>query len=100
MTRSYARAALRDYESGGPGAAAYADDARGLMARLAVALINLSVLLASKGQQQDALTAIQRAVEIHEQVAETSPDAYLPALATSLDNLSVLLSVVGRERRA
>jgi tetratricopeptide (TPR) repeat protein len=92
----YARAALRDYESGGPGAAAHADDARGLMARLAVALVNLSVLLASKGQQQDALTAIQRAVEIHEQVAETSPDAYLPALATSLDNLSVLLSVVGR----
>ncbi|MEU5130000.1 hypothetical protein AB0G96_28310, partial [Streptomyces mobaraensis] len=40
--------------------------------------------------------AIQEAADHYRALAQTNPDAYLPDLATSLNNLSIQLGEVGR----
>jgi hypothetical protein len=46
--------------------------------------------------REDALEAITEAVIIGRRHAEQRPDAFLPDLAGSLNNLSVLLAALGR----
>ena len=52
------------------------------------------------GQRQAALAPAQEAVTIRRQLAEANPDAYLPSLAMSLNNLGVRLSEVGQRQAA
>ncbi|MFY1585413.1 tetratricopeptide repeat protein [Micromonospora sp. WMMD734] len=56
--------------------------------------------LANAGQRQPALAAAEEAVRIYRRLAEANPDAYLPNLATSLNNLGVRLSQLGRREQA
>ncbi len=58
-------------------------------------LNNLSADLSATGDRDGALAAIERAVDIHERLAEREPAAYEPALALSLNNLSTDLSATG-----
>jgi hypothetical protein len=44
-------------------------------------------MLSSLGQREAALQATQEAVEIYHQLAAAQPQAFLPDLATSLNNL-------------
>jgi DNA-binding CsgD family transcriptional regulator len=63
----------------------------------------LSILanrLSDVGQPGAALAAIEEAVEQYRALAEAAPDAFLPDLATSLNNLSNQLSDMGRRRTA
>ena len=55
---------------------------------LAAALNNLSVLLGELGRRDEALTAMQRAAQIYEQLAARNLDAYQPDLAMALVNMS------------
>ncbi|MGA5582062.1 tetratricopeptide repeat protein [Streptomyces thermodiastaticus] len=67
---------------------------------LAMSLNNQSVRLADLGRREEALTAITRAVEIRETLAEQRPDAFLPDLAGALNNQSVRLAGLGRREEA
>ncbi|WP_428934867.1 ATP-binding protein [Streptomyces sp. ACT015] len=69
-------------------------------ADLAGSLNNQSVRLAALGRREDALTAITRAVEIYQSLADQQPDAFLPDLAMSLNNQSVRLAALGRREDA
>ncbi|GAA1338899.1 hypothetical protein J7S33_14340 [Saccharothrix algeriensis] len=51
--------------------------------------------MAEVGQPQQALEPAQRSVDIWERLAEVNPDAYLPNLALSLNNLALLLDELG-----
>ncbi|MET9593160.1 hypothetical protein ABZY45_19795, partial [Streptomyces sp. NPDC006516] len=44
----------------------------------------------------EGLAAVEEAVGHYRTLAEATPDAYLPDLATSLNNLSIRLGEVGR----
>ena len=57
-------------------------------------------LLGELGRREEALEAITEAVQIRRQLAAARPDAYLPDLATSLNNLSVDLGDMGRRQDA
>ncbi|ARE79511.1 hypothetical protein B6R96_36490 (plasmid) [Streptomyces sp. Sge12] len=48
------------------------------------------------GRDDAALAAVQEAVGHYRFLAEANPDAYLPDLAGTLNNLSIDLSMVGR----
>ena len=63
-------------------------------------LVDLSNRLADLGRREEALAAIEEAVTIHRQLAEARPDAFLPDLATSLNNQSVRLADLGRREEA
>ena len=52
------------------------------------------------GRREDALAAAREAVEIHRRLAADRPDAFLPDLATSLNNLGASLSNLGRREDA
>ena len=52
-----------------------------------MSLNNLGHQLSELGRREDALAAAQEAVEIHRRLAAERPDAFLPDLATSLNNL-------------
>jgi len=52
------------------------------------------------GRREEALAAIQEAVTHYRRLAEAMPDAYVPDLARSLNNLSNRLSGVGRREEA
>ena len=52
------------------------------------------------GRREQALTAAQEAVTIRRRLAETAPDAYLPDLADSLNNLANFLADAGRREEA
>jgi tetratricopeptide (TPR) repeat protein len=52
------------------------------------------------GHREEALAASQEAVDIHRRLAQTRPDAFLPDLATSLNNLGNRLSNLGRREEA
>ena len=52
------------------------------------------------GRREDALTAIEEAVTIRRDLAEALPEAYLPSLATSLNNQSSRLADLGRREDA
>ena len=67
---------------------------------LATSLNNLSIRLAEAGRRDEALTAIQDAVEIYRRLAAANPAAYEPDLAMSLNNLSIRLADAGRRDEA
>ena len=52
------------------------------------------------GRREEALAQAQEAVRIYGQLAEARPDAFLPYLATSLNNLATMLSDLGRREEA
>ena len=52
--------------------------------------------LGELGRRDESLTAIQEAVTVRRALAEAHPDAYLPNLAMSLNNLANLLESLGR----
>ncbi|AGK76239.1 TPR domain protein [Streptomyces microflavus DSM 40593] len=68
--------------------------------RLATALNNQAIGLASLGRREEALNAVTRAVEIRENLAAQQPDAFLPDLASSLNNQSIRLADLGRREEA
>jgi hypothetical protein len=51
------------------------------------------------GLREEALASSQEAVDIRRRIAETRPDAFLPNLATSLNNLGIDLSASDAARR-
>ena len=59
--------------------------------RLATSLDYLAVRLGDVGRREDALTAIEQAVSIYRELAATRPDAFLPDLGRSLNNLAAAL---------
>ena len=59
-----------------------------------------SRLLAELGRREEALAAIEEAVTIRRELARARPDAYLPDLATSLNNQSVCLADLGQREEA
>ncbi len=63
-------------------------------------LNTFSVLLASLGQREEALTAINDAVTTYRELAAARPDAFLPDLAASLSNQSNRLAGLGRREEA
>ena len=63
-------------------------------------LNNLSIDLAADGQRDEALSTIQRAVEIYDQLAGENFAAYGPALALNLNNLSIRLAADGQRDEA
>jgi tetratricopeptide (TPR) repeat protein len=79
---------------------------RDLMARVAEPVeiarrsASLSIRLADVGRYEDALAAIQKAVDIDRELADTQPDAFRPGLASSLNNFSNRLADVGRREEA
>ena len=56
--------------------------------------------LADAGRRDEALTAIQDAVEVYRRLAEANPAAYEPDLAASLNNLSLRLADAGRKKES
>ncbi|MFC9165990.1 trypsin-like peptidase domain-containing protein, partial [Streptomyces fungicidicus] len=67
---------------------------------LAGSLNNQSNRLAGLGRREEALTAITRAVETYQTLAQQQPDTFLPGLATSLNNQSNHLAGLGRREEA
>jgi tetratricopeptide (TPR) repeat protein len=66
-----------------------------------MSLNNLSAHLSDLGRQEEALQAIQEAVEFYRRLAADRPAAFNPDLAMSLNNLSNCLSDLGcREEEA
>ena len=63
-------------------------------------LVSLSNWLSSAGQREEALTAIDQAVTAYRDLAAARPDAFLPDLATSLNNQSNRLADLGRREEA
>ncbi|MDP8943911.1 MAG: tetratricopeptide repeat protein, partial [Actinomycetota bacterium] len=68
--------------------------------RVADLLNNLSIRLADLGRREDALAAIEEAVESYRRLAEARPEAFGPDLAMSLNNLSNRLADLGRREDA
>ena len=60
----------------------------------------LGYALSALGRREEALRATQEAVEIHRGLARADPQAFLPDLATSLNNLGAMLSELGRREEA
>ncbi|MGW5866580.1 tetratricopeptide repeat protein [Streptomyces sp. NPDC055239] len=63
---------------------------------LAMSLSDLGTSLSEVGRRDEALTAIQEAVEMRRRLAAANRIAYEPGLALSLGNLGAFLSEVGR----
>lgn len=53
--------------------------------------------LGELGRREEGLAAIEEAVDLYRQLTHTNPAAYLPNLATSLNNLADALTAVGCE---
>ena len=62
-------------------------------------LNDLSNRLSDLGRREEALAAIEEAVTAYRELARTRPDAFLPNLATSLNNQSGCLSRAGAAGR-
>jgi tetratricopeptide (TPR) repeat protein len=60
----------------------------------------LSAVLSALGRREEALAAIDEAVVQYRELAASRPDAFRPALAMSLNNLSASLSALGRREEA
>src|ERR687896_682723 len=60
-----------------------------------MALNNQSGRLADLGRREQALAAINEAVEVYQQLAEARPDAFLPDLARSLLVRGMVFSQMG-----
>ena len=69
-------------------------------ANRAMSLITESGRLADLGRREEALAAIEEATGIHRQLAAARPDAFLPDLATALNNRSRRLAELGRREEA
>jgi tetratricopeptide (TPR) repeat protein len=69
-------------------------------AELARLASDLSVRQGALGRHDEALAAIEEAVEICRRLAEVRPDAFVPELARSLLNQSVCVGQLGREEEA
>ncbi|WP_376792341.1 tetratricopeptide repeat protein [Thermoflexus sp.] len=54
----------------------------------------------TSGQQKEAMETTQEAVNIYRELAQTSPQVFLPDLATSLNRLGNRLSDLGRREEA
>ena len=63
-------------------------------------LNDLSNRLADLGKPDEALQAIEQAVEIYRELAQTGPYAFRPDLANSLNNLSNRLADLGKRNEA
>jgi tetratricopeptide (TPR) repeat protein len=63
-------------------------------------LVDLSNRLGDLGWREEALAAAEEAVTIRRQLAQARPDAFLPNLASALNNQSVYLSDLGRREEA
>jgi len=57
-------------------------------------------VLSELGRREEALEATEEAVEKHRELAKKNPDAFLPDLAMSLNNLGNALSELGRREEA
>ena len=66
-----------------------ADESSAGSAERASWLSDLSTCLADLGRPEEALATIEEAVTIWRELARARPDAYLPDLATSLNNRSL-----------
>jgi tetratricopeptide (TPR) repeat protein len=64
------------------------------------ALSFYGIRLSAIGNRKEALAAVQGAVDIYRRLAKARPDAFLPYLALSLNNLGNLLSGPGRQGEA
>ncbi len=73
---------------------------QGSLPDLAGSLNNQSNWLAALGQLEQALAAINEAVDIRRQLADASPGTFLPGLAASLTNQSNRLAALGQRERA
>jgi tetratricopeptide (TPR) repeat protein len=69
-------------------------------AERARALEMWGLALSALGRREEALKAIQEAVEIYRRLADRQPDAFLPGLAGSLRRLGFQLSALGRRAEA
>ncbi|MFE4633979.1 tetratricopeptide repeat protein [Streptomyces sp. NPDC056773] len=67
---------------------------------LAASLNNLSIRLGDLGRREEALAAINEAVDVYRELAQQRPGASLPDLAMSLNNLAVDLGSLGRREEA
>ena len=67
---------------------------------LAASLNDLGNRRSELGQREAALEATREAVKIRRELAQASPDAFLPDLAASLNNLGNRLSEVGQREPA
>ena len=65
-----------------------------------MSLNNLSNCLSELGRREDALKAIEEAVQLRRRLAADRPAAFTPDLATSLNNLSGCLSELGHREDA
>ncbi len=63
-------------------------------------LVDLSNRLGVLGRWEEALAAIEEAVTIRRQLARDRPAAFLPDLATALNNQSARLAELGRWEEA
>jgi tetratricopeptide (TPR) repeat protein len=57
-------------------------------------------MLSELGRREEALAKAEEAARIYEQLARARPDAFLPYLAGSLNNLATMLSELGRREEA
>ena len=62
--------------------------------------VELTNWLGNLGRREEALAAIQHAMDIYRQLAEDHPDAFLPRLAASLNNQSICLADLHRREEA
>jgi tetratricopeptide (TPR) repeat protein len=69
-------------------------------AKLAMALSNLSNHLSNLGRRDQALEAIQQAVDLRRQLAADRPMVFNAYLVDALDRLSDCLSDLGRQEAA
>ncbi|KAG8763000.1 hypothetical protein FRC12_008767 [Ceratobasidium sp. 428] len=67
---------------------------------LAVSLNSLSSQLWEQGRRDDALKAVQKAVELTRQLAEDRAIAFVPQLAALLNNLANYSSDAGQPQKA
>ena len=72
----------------------------GLASESSRLLNNLSNHLSWLGRREDALKAIEEAVDLYRNLAAQRPDAFNADLTSSLNNLSTCLSVLGRREDA
>jgi tetratricopeptide (TPR) repeat protein len=70
------------------------------MAARGVWLLELTADSASLGRREEALKAAQGALDIYRELVKDRPDAFLPDLAGSLNNLGNTLSELGRREEA
>src|SRR5690606_5111760 len=71
-----------------------------LLPDLASSLINQSNCLAELGRTEEALSAVTRAIDIYQVLAERSPVAFLHPLANPLNNRASCLAELGRKEEA